>query len=142
MANPRIEIASGAVDGVNRIFSTPDPYISGTLQIFVNGQLKRKDFDDGFDELVPSSGTFELKEAPVVEDVVQAYFLDTLTNIIGTAKGFLFGILEDRDMMLGCMVDKDMIWGVLEDQETLEGSITLDGFTGVIVDSDLISGGF
>lgn len=114
MANPRIEVAVGVINGVNRTFSTPDAYFPGTLQIFVNGQLKRKDFDDGFNELVSGAGTFELKEAPVVDDVIQAYYLDTSTVIIGTAKGFLCGILKDRDAMIGCLVSKDALCGILK----------------------------
>jgi hypothetical protein len=61
------------VDGSNRVFDTPSQYVPGSLRVFVDGFLQRRDFDDGWIEL---GGTkFELKEAPETDSVVSAYFV-------------------------------------------------------------------
>lgn len=73
MVVPVIRVCSGTINGSNLIFKTPAPYVPGTLRVFVNGQLLRSDFDDGWTEL--GGDTFRLKEAPIVEDTISAYFV-------------------------------------------------------------------
>lgn len=67
-----IEVAAGPIDGVNTSFTVSVMYVPGTLQVWLNGLLLRKDFDDGWLEL--GWNKFKLKEPPVPGDVVQAYF--------------------------------------------------------------------
>lgn len=77
MARPRFEAATGAIDGVNKIFLVTKPYDPGSLAVFLNGQLKRRDFNDGWEETSPTTGVFTMKEAPLPDDVVQAFYLDS-----------------------------------------------------------------
>ena len=66
----------GAVNGINTVFETPDPYVPGSVRVFVNGQLKRADLEDGWTEL--GGRRVRLAEAPKAApgavDVVQAYY--------------------------------------------------------------------
>lgn len=72
MPSSVIETALGPVNGINTKFTTSVMYVPGSLQVWLNGLLKRRDFDDGWVEL--GSNKFEMKEAPITGDVVQAYF--------------------------------------------------------------------
>jgi len=60
----RLDQALGAVNGVNRDFATPAPYAPGSLVVFLNGQQLKRDLDNGWTELDPSSGTFRMKLPP------------------------------------------------------------------------------
>ena len=68
----RIEVLSGAVNGLNNVFQTSQPYVPGSVRIFLNGQLKRADFADGWIEL--GYDKVQLALPPLAGDVVQAYF--------------------------------------------------------------------
>lgn len=68
----RIEVLGGGVNGVNNVFQTSSPYVPGSVRIFLNGQLKRADFADGWIEL--GYDKVQLALPPLVGDVVQAYF--------------------------------------------------------------------
>jgi hypothetical protein len=76
---PRFEVLIGAVDGVNCRFRTSVPYKPKSFAGFLNGQLKRADFDDGWIETSPSLGVVTFKEPPVLGDVVQGFYV--LTSI-------------------------------------------------------------
>lgn len=78
MAQPQFEVLAGTIDGVNTTFLTSVPYTPGTTAVFINGQLRRPDLDDGWLETDPPTGTLDFKIAPIVGDVVQAFFMDTL----------------------------------------------------------------
>lgn len=70
------ETPSGAVNGSNVTFTTANPYIGGTLQVFVNG-LAQSNF---ITETVPSTGTFTLDEAPLTGDNVRVEYSFTSTS--------------------------------------------------------------
>ena len=70
---PVIRPAVGVTNGVNTTFFTPDGYVSGTLRVWLNGLLMRADYDDGWTETGPNK--FQMKQAPHVGDVVQAYYV-------------------------------------------------------------------
>ena len=72
MVLPLITSALGAVNGSNQNFSTPSPYMPGSLRIFLNGDLLQQDLDNGWVELTPT--TFKLTEAPLPGDYVQVYY--------------------------------------------------------------------
>jgi hypothetical protein len=93
---PRLETPIGAIDGVNRVFTVSEAYTPGSTNVFLNGQLKRADFGDGWAELSPAAGTVELAEAPLVGDVVQVYFLDTTSPGVETQIEELEGVLVDE----------------------------------------------
>ena len=73
MAKALILPAGGVVNGSNVSFTTPAPYVAGTLRVFLNGQVKRADFDDGWIETGATS--FKMKIAPETGDVVSVYFV-------------------------------------------------------------------
>jgi hypothetical protein len=91
---PRIDDAIGAVDGANREFAVPNPYVPGTLVVLLNGRQLDGDLENGWTELDPAAGTFELKEAPVasqgaaddVGDLVSAYY-DNADETAGGGSG-------------------------------------------------------
>lgn len=65
---------NGDVDGVNRTFTTPTTYISGTLRVLWNGQSYEPDDDrKGWTEI--DSSTIETIEAPRTDDVLQAFYV-------------------------------------------------------------------
>lgn len=81
--NEIVEVPAGVIDGVNVDYTTQRPYIPGSLSVYANGLLAKQTSDDGWFELVPSAGTFQLKEAlfPVSPgeppgDVLQVAYLD------------------------------------------------------------------
>jgi len=74
---PRFSPATGVVNGVNRDFLTPTPYVENTLAVFINGALMRGDYDDGWAETAWALGAFRLKIAPREGDTVQAFYIDT-----------------------------------------------------------------
>jgi len=80
VATPRFEVALGVSDGVNLVFFTPTaPYLPGSVAVFLNGQLKRADFTDGWVETNPVTGEVDLLIAPLggaPPDVVQIFYLD------------------------------------------------------------------
>ena len=73
MSCPVIEPADGIVNGTNTIFRTSRCYIPGSLRVFLNGILIRRDLDDGWAEL--GDRKVELNEAPNTGDVVQLYYV-------------------------------------------------------------------
>lgn len=87
MATPRFEVALGVSDGVNLVFFTPTaPYLPGSVAVFLNGQLKRADFMDGWVETNPVTGEVDLLIAPLggaPPDVVQIFYLDDSVPVAG-----------------------------------------------------------
>lgn len=67
-----IEVVSGVVDGFNNVFQTAQPYVTGSVQVFVDGQLRRQDYDDGWVEM--GGKKIALKVPPKIGCCVQAYY--------------------------------------------------------------------
>jgi len=72
----QIEEASGIVNGLNRDFTTANPYQSGTLFVLGNGQLWPADDDATADEVNPALGTFRLRIAPADNDRVMVRYVE------------------------------------------------------------------
>lgn len=94
MALPIIEVPSGAVDDSNVIFTTSQPYVAGTLSVFVNGLLFRADWADGWTETDPAAGTVTLKIAPMTGDSVQVYFIPAVGGMAETSVTVLRAVLD------------------------------------------------
>lgn len=79
MATPRFEIPAGVIDDANTVYTVSQPYLAGTVAVFLNGQLLTKVLDDGWTETNPSGGVVTLNEAPRITntppDVVQIFYL-------------------------------------------------------------------
>lgn len=67
-----IEPATGTVDGLNTVFQVSAPYVAGSVEVFLNGQAKRKDYDDGWLEL--GSNKIKMKQPPEAGDVIQVFY--------------------------------------------------------------------
>jgi hypothetical protein len=72
----KFEVAAGAIDGVNVVFTVVAPYVPLSVAVFLNGQLKRRDFGDGWTETTPAAGVVTLAEPPIDGDVVQIFYID------------------------------------------------------------------
>jgi hypothetical protein len=69
---PLIEVPTGPIDGSNRDFYTSVSYQTGSTEVWLNGQLKRPDWADGWVEVPPNR--VRLNVAPEVGDVVQVFY--------------------------------------------------------------------
>lgn len=116
MAIPRFEVAIGVSDGVNLLFYTPTPYLPGSVAVFLNGQLKRADFTDGWTEANPVTGEVALLIAPlggVPPDVVQIFYLDTSAPVAPLPEAEITvlqaTILDTVDVLAARMVETQVI---------------------------------
>jgi hypothetical protein len=73
---------SGVVNGVNTDFTVSQgEYASGTLEVYVNGQLQTQGTNEDYIELSAGSGTFRLNAAPASGGQVTAkYAVSTTTS--------------------------------------------------------------
>lgn len=69
-----VEDAIGVVNGLNTNFQTPSVYQSGTLRVFLNGQLIRDTDSDGPTET--GADTFDLGLPPLTGDTVRVRYLE------------------------------------------------------------------
>lgn len=67
------EVPGGAIDGVNVAFTTAVPYIAGTLQVFLNGDLQHIGATNDYTETGPTG--FSLTLAPKVLDKVLVSYI-------------------------------------------------------------------
>jgi len=98
MGIPRYAVLTGTVDGANRVFYTPTAYTPQSTAVFINGQLKRADLEDGWVETDATTGAITLSAAPITLDIVQAFYIDTTPD---GASLQLAGILEDTISITG-----------------------------------------
>lgn len=66
------ETPSGSVNGSNTAFTTARGYISGSLEVYVNGLLQAK--TTHVTETSPSAGTFSLDVAPIAGDIIRVSY--------------------------------------------------------------------
>jgi hypothetical protein len=116
VAIPRFEVAIGVSDGVNLLFYTPTPYLPGSVAVFLNGQLKRADFMDGWVESNPVTGEVTLLIAPLggmPPDVVQIFYLDTSVPVAVLPEAEITvlqaTILDDVDVLLAKVVEVQVL---------------------------------
>lgn len=93
------ETPSGTINGVNTTFTTAQPYIGGSLQVFVNG-VKQKRVTN-FTETTPSTGSFTISDAPISGDdimVCYQYVLSTTANA-DTVDGYHANVIPTANMI-------------------------------------------
>ena len=102
---PRFEVAVGLIDGVNTTFSVSRAYSPQSLAVYLNGQLKRADYADGWIETSAAGKIFDLKVPPQVGDDVQAFYLDTSPLSVEQEVTPIHGTIQPDDVLVGAMVD-------------------------------------
>lgn len=137
MPTPRFEVPAGAIDGVNKVFILSRSYTPGSVAAFLNGQLKREDYEDGWVETDPVAGIVTLKEAPIAFgspdplDVVQIFYIDTEPDPpeVEPVYEALPGTVEEEIDVVGLLLQDENIFAPI-----LEGEIAVYG---VLSDDDL-----
>lgn len=133
MGQPRFEVPSGTIDGVNTIYTVSLPYVAGSTAVWLNGVLLRKDLDDGWDESSPSTGEITLNEPPLstgpCPDVIQVFFVDTSVDTPESVIEQIFGTIDSEPELLGILS---------QEGDFLKGSVSLEAsLSGLLVD-DLV----
>lgn len=82
------ETVSGSVNGSNTVFTTQSPYVSTTLEVYVNGLRQAR--TTHVTETSPSLGTFTLDTAPLTGDIIRVNYQTTVaqTNAADTVDSF------------------------------------------------------
>ena len=128
----KFEVAVGAIDGVNTVFAVSTAYVPNSTAVFLNGQLKRKDFGDGWAETTPASGVVTLVEPPIDGDVVQIFFID---GSPGAADDTV-----EVSPLVGKLVEVDALQGVVIPYFEVQGALGAEaGLSGTLLGMDLIS---
>lgn len=108
----------GAVDGVNTEFYVSFDFTPETVQVFLNGRLKIRAWDDGF--LVQGTRKVVLKEAPLVGDSLEVeYHSDVHTG--GGADGGCPNAPETRIIQPDTLTGEDI---PEVGSEKIEGSLS------------------
>lgn len=115
MATPRFEIAVGAINGSNAVFTVSQAYVANSTAVFINGLLMRRDLEDGWSESSPTIGQVTLTEAPKTGDVIQIFFLDTSPIPIEDFTPLSGAITDEEEDLLGRLVTESSLpIGVIE----------------------------
>lgn len=69
------QAVTGSVDDSNMIFTTLNPYLGGTLEVFINGLRQAR--TTHVTETAPASGTFTLDVAPKTGDIIRVNYQTT-----------------------------------------------------------------
>lgn len=142
MTIPKFAVPTGAIDGINTVFSVGEPYSPGSVAVFYNGLLVRIADDDGWTESDPSTGEVTLTAPPLALDTVNIFFIDTtpaapetvLDNIFGTLKPVddLTGNLTEIDNLVGSITVEALL-GTLEEEGLLAATLVeIEGITGTL----------
>lgn len=62
------QVPTPATDGVTVIFTTPDAYVAGTLEVFRDQSALQKGVTKDFTETSPSAGTFTVASTPDADE--------------------------------------------------------------------------
>ena len=75
--NDTYGVLAGTINGVNTTFTTSQSvYDTGSLQVFLNGQLQTQGDSEDWQETTPASGTFDFTVAPIVGDEIVVKYND------------------------------------------------------------------
>ena len=120
MGIPRIDDATGTVDGVNRYFYVPNPYVPGTLVVMINGRQRDDDLENGWIERDPAAGLFEMRQAPRPPqgasddpgDLVSAYYDNADETAGGGSGGGVPSIRAGQDLKPKICQTSDIVPGL------------------------------
>lgn len=68
----KMEDAIGETNDLNDLFETTIPYIQGSLKVFLNGVLARRQDQDGWAEVPPKK--FRMHEVPKSQDKIRVVY--------------------------------------------------------------------
>lgn len=137
MPSPRFEVLAGVIDGVNTVFTSSVAYTPGTSAVFLNGQLKRITYDDGWTETSPPAGTITMMEPPDLLDVVQMFYLDTSPPAVVVQAGPepLSATIQDISSIDATIVDVENLSAEMAASQALDASFEdTSQFDGSMVD--------
>jgi hypothetical protein len=119
---PRFEIPAGVIDGSNRTYTVSAAYRVQSTAVFVNGQLQRADFADGWSEVNPEAGVLLLTEAPLEGDVLQVFFINSGEGDLPESEVTpLKGTLKTTDDLSGRLVMASELRGLVAETNVLFG---------------------
>lgn len=139
----KFEVAAGAVDGVNMTFVVSAPYRPNSVAAFLNGQLKRRDFVDGWVETSPATGVVTLNEPPIEGDVVQIFYIDDTPGLADDTVEVspLVGKLVEVEALSGLAVPTLEVRGSLVSGDDLSGTfVSMDFLSAALVDVERLHG--
>jgi len=74
-------VISGSINGTNKTFTVSQgKYASGSLEVYLNGQLQTQGTVEDWNETSPESGTFTFVTAPVAGDLITAKYMVTVVT--------------------------------------------------------------
>jgi hypothetical protein len=83
-AGMTFSLLGGTLNGVNTTFTVSQAvYISGSLRVYLNGQLLVQGSDADWVELSPAAGTFTMNVAPDATDIITAEYGFLATTAVG-----------------------------------------------------------
>jgi hypothetical protein len=139
----KFEVAGGAIDGVNVVFTVSAPYVPKSVAVFLNGQLKRKDYGDGWAETTPTSGVVTLAEAPIDGDVVMIFYIDASPGIPDDTVEVspLVGKLVEVEALSGLVAPTLEVQGALSSENGLNGTLrNMDTIAASLIDVEQLHG--
>lgn len=72
----------GAVNGVNTLFTvSQSEYLTGKLQVYLNGLIQLQGAADDWQQTTPGSGTFTFNTAPATNDIITAIYETSATTV-------------------------------------------------------------
>jgi hypothetical protein len=131
MGQPRFEVPSGTINGINTIFVVSMSYVAGSTAVWVNGVLLEQTLDDGWAESNPATGEITLKEAPrgsgACPDVIQVFYKDTSEDLPETVITEIFGTIETEAGLSGLLfqVEANLV-GTVSGDTPISGSLSDD----------------
>lgn len=136
MGLPSFEVATGVIDGINTVFTVSAAYRPRSTAVFLNGQLKRADYADGWAETDPAAGVVTLFEAPLEGDVVHVFYASALSEPLGAQ--------EEVTAIVGRIKAIDEIAVKMSETSELRGALdtTTEELRGRVLDSQAIVGVF
>lgn len=102
-------VLAGTINSSNTLFTVSESsYASGTLKVWLNGQLMTQGTGEDFVETTPASGTFTFNTAPATGSLITVEYQKVVTNsdtIVTTLT-----IAELAQDAIGAMVDSTLVY--------------------------------
>lgn len=126
-------VLSGSVNGTNTTFTVSlGSYVSGSLRVYLNGQLQTQGSGEDWVETDPASGTFTFATAPATGDIITAVyqFASSVTGNADTLDGLhASSFVQDTgdETIAGVKTFGDGVATDTIGEETADAGVTVDG---------------